>query len=130
MKYLGLDYGAKHVGLAVSDGTGSIAFPLEIVATGIALARVTQLIEEKKIEALVIGDTRSHGGGENPVTKEAERFAEALARETSLPVSRAFEAWSSIEASRYAPEGSEHNDAAAAAVILQRYLDMHSRAVD
>ena len=40
------------------------------------------------------------------------------------------EAMSSIEASRYAEKGNEHDDAAAAAVILQRYLDMRGGAVD
>ena len=126
MKYLGIDYGSKRIGLSVSDPTGSIAFPLEVVATDGALVRIKQLMQEKRIEAIVIGDARSHGGAENAVTTEAEKFAELIVRETGVPVSRAFEAWSSIEASRYAPENTPHDDSAAAAIILQRFLDMHT----
>jgi len=128
MKYLGIDYGTKRVGLAVSDPTGSLAFPLEVVPTEKALARITQLVRERRIEALVMGDTRSHGGADNPVTREAQKFGEQLTRETSLTISPAFEAWSSIEASRYAPEHVGHDDSAAAAIILQRFLDMNRKA--
>jgi len=127
MKYLGIDYGSKRIGLAVSDEGGSIAFPLEVAPTNTALERVKKIIDEKNIGALVVGDTRSHGGAANAVTADAEQFVGQLARETGLPVSRAFEAWSSIEASRYAPGHTQHDDSAAAAIILQRFLDMHPK---
>ena|ERR1700690_917367 len=128
MKYLGIDFGAKRIGIAVSDEAGTIAFPrAEIQNNEKSLTFLIQIIKQDNVGQIVIGDTRSHGGAENSVTKEAEKFAEVLARETGTPVSRAFEAWSSIEASRYAPEGKEHNDAAAAAIILQRFLDMKAR---
>jgi putative Holliday junction resolvase len=126
MKYLGIDYGAKRVGIAISNEEGTIAFPrVEIQNNQQLLSSISRLIKEEGIKRLIVGDTRSHGGGENSVTAEAEKFIAALARTTSLPVERAFEAWSSIEASRYAPEGKGHSNAAAAAIILQRYLDMH-----
>jgi len=127
MKYLGIDYGSKRIGLAISDDAGSIAFPLEVVETTSARSRIKEIVQEKRIGAIVVGDTRSTGGGENPVTKEAEAFVENLAQEVGVPISRAFEGWSSIEASRYAPEGKGHDDTAAAAIILQRFLDMYGR---
>ena len=128
MKYLGIDYGAKRIGIAVSDEAGRIAFPrAEIQNDEKSLTFLIRMAKQEQVEQIVIGDTRSHGGAENSVTREAEKFAEVLARESGVPLSRAFEAWSSIEASRYAPEGSEHNDAAAAAIILQRFLDMKAR---
>jgi putative Holliday junction resolvase len=131
MKYIGIDYGSKTVGIAISDDEGKIAFPrAEIPNDEKLLSFVARMASEEKTEQVIVGDTRSHGGAENPVTKEAERFAGELARETGLPVSRAFEAWSSVEASRYAPKGQEHNDAAAAAIILQRFLDMKGRSGD
>jgi len=126
MHYLGIDFGAKRVGVAVSDGAGSIAFPRETFPNDDHLIPLlVKLIAEEKIGVIIVGDTRSHGGGDNPITAEAEAFVERLEKETKLPVERAFEAWSSIEASRYAPKGKEHDDSAAAAIILQRYLDMH-----
>ncbi|HTR18483.1 MAG TPA: Holliday junction resolvase RuvX [Candidatus Paceibacterota bacterium] len=127
MKYLGVDYGSKRVGVAVSDERGTIAFPRATLANDKELlTRLVRTAQEERVEAIVVGDTRSHGGGENPVTPEAERFMEVLARETGLPLSRGFEVFSSIEASRHAPKGKEHDDAAAAALILQRFLDMNA----
>ena len=128
MKYLGIDFGTKRVGAAVSDDAGTIAFPRETIANDAKLVpHLNKLVEEENIEAIVVGDTRSHGGAENPVSTEAEKFIKALEQTTGLPVERAFEAWSSIVASRYAPKGKEHDDAAAAAIILQRYLDMNAK---
>src|SRR3989344_77195 len=120
MKYLGIDYGAKRVGVAVSDRDATIAFPRAVLVNdGTVIAQLKKITEEERIESIVVGDTRSHGGAENPVTKEAETFIETLKTETKLPVESAWEVWSSIEANRYAPQGEEHNDSAAAAFILQ-----------
>lgn len=130
MKYLGVDYGSKRVGIAVSNSEGTIAFPRSAVLNDRELVEhIKRMCEEEKIEKIVVGDTRTVGGMANPVTKEAEAFMRELQAGTSLPVESAFEGWSSIEASRYAEKGNEHNDAAAAAVILQRYLDMKANSV-
>jgi len=126
VKYLGIDYGAKRVGIAVSNEEGSIAFPRATISSDKALEVIQDVIREEKVESIVVGDTRSHGDRENPITKEAEQFMGELAQETGLPVSRAFEVFSSIEASRHAPKGKEHDDSAAAALILQRFLDMNA----
>lgn len=127
MRYLCIDYGSKRVGVALSDERGAIAFPkMTLENDGKLFGALKAMIERERVEHVVLGDTRTVAGAENPVTKEAEAFGERLARESGKPLSRAFEAWSSIEASRYAPEGSEHDDAAAAAIILQRFLDMRS----
>lgn len=124
MKYLGIDYGEKRVGLALSDPTGSIAFPLETVPNdGSLLAHITKIIEDKMVRGVVVGDTRAFGGKENPVTKEAEAFVSAL-KEAGFSVEVVWEAGSSVEASRYAEKGDEHKDEAAAAIILQRFLDV------
>jgi RNase H-fold protein (predicted Holliday junction resolvase) len=90
------------------------------------MQQLADFAAEEKVDRIIVGDTLSHGGGKNPVTTEAEQFIEALARETALPVSRTFEVFSSIEASRYAPSSKQHDDSAAAAVILQRFLDMNA----
>jgi putative Holliday junction resolvase len=127
MKYMGIDYGSKRVGVAVSDANGTIAFPRGTLANDATLmAMLSDTVKNEKIERIIVGDTRSHGGGSNPITPEAEKFTEELARLTGLSVSRAFEVFSSIEASRYAPETKQHDDAAAAAIILQRFLDMNA----
>ena len=128
MRYLGIDYGAKRIGLAISSE--GIAFPRGIVDNDANLfMALRELIMKEKVTRTIVGDTRSFGGGENPVTKDAESFIEKLKKETGLSVTSAWEAGSSVEASRYAPEGRPHDDSAAAAIILQRYLDMRGDAI-
>ena len=124
MKYLGIDFGTKRVGIAVSDAAGTIAFPRATLPNDAQLfSQLEELVKNEKITCIVVGDTRSHGAKDNPVTTEAEQFVAALQKKLAVPIERVWELWSSIEASRYAPEGQGHNDASAAAVILQRFLD-------
>lgn len=123
MRYLGIDYGAKRIGVAVSSE--SIAFPRAVLENNVTLIpTLLTIIAKEKISAIVVGDTRAFSGGENPVTKDADEFIWKLKKETNVPVTPVWEAGSSVEASRYAPEGRPHDDSAAAAIILQRYLDM------
>src|SRR3989338_3271140 len=124
MKYLGIDFGTKRVGLAVSDDAGAIAFPRATLPNDAQLfSQLVELVKNEKIGSIVVGDTRSHGGKDNPVTAEAEGFVVALQTAVAVPIERVWEMWSSIEASRYAPEGKGHDDASAAAIILQRFLE-------
>ncbi len=124
MKYLGIDYGGKSVGFAVSDSGGMIAFPHEVVPNNDKLlSYILERIEKDRIGTIVVGDTRVLSGQANPITAEADEFKKELKEKVGIPVETIWEMWSSIEASRFAPKGEEHNDAAAAAVILQRYLD-------
>jgi len=126
MRYLGVDYGAKRIGLAVS--TEGIAFPHSTIPNdGSVFVVLGEIIAKEKVVSIIVGDTRSFGGHENPVTKDAEDFIKRLKKETGLPVVAAWEAGSSIEASRYAPENQSHDDSAAAAIILQRFLDTKGR---
>lgn len=125
MRYLGIDYGAKRLGLAVSSE--GIAFPRDVIENDEkAVATLRDIIDKERISTIIIGDTRDFGGMANPITKDAKAFAERVKKETGMAVVEAFEAGSSIEASRFAPEGHSKDDAAAAAIILQRYLDMKS----
>ena len=132
MRYLGIDFGVRKIGVAISDAAGSFAFPKDTIANdGSTLEALQKMIEKEKIEGLVIGDTRSDDGAENSVTQKAENFVKALESKTGLTVHRAREAWSSFEAARYAPprerhtasSKNHHDDSAAAAIILQRFLD-------
>lgn len=124
MRYIGIDYGAKRIGVAISDEAGSMAFPRVVLDNDKrAVPLLKQDIEEQKVGCIVVGDALSYSGLRNPVSDQVDAFVETLKKETGLPVEKSFEAGSSVEASRYAPEGDEHNDAVAAAIILQRFLD-------
>jgi putative holliday junction resolvase len=125
MKYLGIDYGSTRIGLAVSDAEGKIAFPRTAVKNDSqAISHIENIIRDDKIEKIIIGDTRTISGRDNAITPKAEKFIAALENATSLEIIKAFEGWSSIEASRYAPDSGSHDDSAAAAIILQRFLEM------
>lgn len=124
MRYIGIDFGRSRIGIAVSDAAGSIAFPRAVIANDErAVPSIARLVEDEHAVAVVVGDARTFSGGENSVTAEADAFTDALAAAVSVPVRRAREAWSSAEAARFAPAGKKHDDASAAAIILQRFLD-------
>ena len=126
MKYLGIDYGRRTIGTATSDADGMLAFPYCIIPNDDkALAHLGTLVRAQGIERIVMGDTRAASGERNIITADADRFAVALERACGVGVEGANEIWSSFEAARYAP-GDLHDDSVAAAVILQRYIDMHA----
>ncbi len=133
--YIGIDYGTKRVGLAVSDEEGRVAFPLEVVGEKDALARASALALERKAKAVVIGESKDLSGRDNPVMTQVRSFADALARAAGAPIIFEPEFMTSAQASRIgrgehprnarkqgAP-AQEKLDASAAAVILQSFLD-------
>lgn len=132
MRYLGIDYGSKRIGVAVSDEGGSIAFPLGTVDAGPkALSEVASLAKENAAEHIVVGESRGLGGAANAVQESIEQFKTDIAELTGLPVVYEREFFTSALAARqYAPDGSRKAnpsqaklDASAAALILQTYLD-------
>ena len=123
MRYLGIDYGSKRIGVAVSDEAGGFAFPKSTIPNDASsIDRISKIISQENIKTIVCGDTRADTGAPNRVTDEADVFIDRLAAHVKLPVHRVREAWSSSEAARYSPKGEKRDDAAAA-IILQRYLD-------
>jgi putative Holliday junction resolvase len=130
MKFLGIDYGGKRIGLAVSNDAGTIAFPRETIANmqGV-VGSIQKIIAEEKIGFVVVGDTKSYSGIPNPITLQVKDFVDDLKKVLDVPIASSWEAGSSIEANRYAPD-DRHDDSAAAAVILQRYLDIKNGRVD
>lgn len=131
MRSIGIDYGSSRIGIAVSDAEGSIAFPRAVISNnGNALKEVVRIVREESIGVAVVGDARTFSGDENAVTPAADAFARELERVLNMPVHRITEAWSSAEAARYAPKGKTHDDSAAAAIILQRFLDMKGNRVE
>jgi len=136
VKYLGIDYGTKRIGVAVSDDTGSVAFPLTTVASDReALSRVAALAKENNVETIVLGESRDFKGEPNPVMEDIEQFKKDIAELSGLPVEYEQELFtSSMAARQFAPDGSrkenpsqEKLDASAAALILQGYLDRNRK---
>ncbi|MCI0542622.1 Holliday junction resolvase RuvX [bacterium] len=123
MRLLGIDYGTKHVGLAISDEGGALAFPLVVLPTTKKLTlEVARICEEKEISEIVIGESRDYAGKENPVQKKILEFKKELEEEMKLPVHFEPEFWTSVQARKMGGSGN-HNDASAAALILQAWVD-------
>lgn len=122
MKHLGIDYGTKRIGIALSDEGGSMAFPLSVFQNdGTALSRIVELVKEEKVEALVMGESKNLEGVPNIIFEEAARFARLLHEKTGITVSFEPEIYTSYQAGRM---GSAENllDASAAALILNSFL--------
>jgi len=122
MKLIGIDYGTKRVGIAVSDDAGRLAFPRLTLSNDRSLVEhVVSFIAEEGVQTIVIGESKDLAGGDNPVMQDARAFADRLKKETQLPVHFEPEWYTSVEARRL-KEGAEAVDAEAAAIILSRYL--------
>lgn len=123
MKYLGIDYGTKRIGIAISDEEGSFAFPHSIVEANEKPEEVVVLLVQKEsIAGIVIGDSRASNDMQNPLSQKAKMFAEKLSQKISTPIYFEQEGFSSFEAHRYQPKAGNRDDSAAA-IILQRFLD-------
>jgi putative Holliday junction resolvase len=136
---VGLDVGERRIGIAVSDATGTLARPLGVLrpsgldvdAVDVVMTEIARLAtEEDGLGAIVVGLPRRLDGTATHLTPRVEQFARQLAIKTALPVTLQDERLSSREAeSRLALNDKNWRsrkarlDAAAAAVILQDYLD-------
>lgn len=125
MKYLGIDYGSKRIGIATSDEGGSFAFPRETIQNDLnAIGELKDMVEELKIGGIVMGMPETASGAMNEVEDAIRVFTARVEEETGVHILFQNEQFTSIEASRYAP-GEKKDDAVSAALILQRYLDAH-----
>ena len=126
MKYLGLDYGTKTIGIAISNSEGTIAFPrVELMNNLGVLKEIKNIIEKEHVETVIMGDTLHFSGRPNSITTGAKHFIDMLKAEISIPILEVNEVGTSAEASRLLSDVRTHNDASAAAVLLQRYLEMY-----
>lgn len=129
MKYLGIDYGTKRIGLAVGNDSLRIATPLSTVESGPgALSAVGAIIKKEAIDAAVIGESRNLSGEPNPVQENIEQFKADLAELAGIAVFYEPEFLTSALAGRQGQDkrgegGTAKSDASAAALILQSYLD-------
>lgn len=126
MKFLGIDYGTKRVGLAVSDESESMAFPLSVIPNDEHLIDVLEaLILERSIGTVVLGESKDYRGKDNPIMPAIRDLADRLAEKCNVEVRYEPEFLTSEEAKRIQGGGTEL-DASAAAIILQSFLEKRS----
>lgn len=133
MRILAVDHGEKRIGLALSDPTATIARPLRVIEHISRLmdaAQVATLAQENGVGLIVIGQSFDEEGQPNLAGRRAAKFAAALREQTSIPVVLWDESFSTqdaraarIELGVSRKKRSGHQDALAAVVILQSYLE-------
>jgi putative Holliday junction resolvase len=137
MRYLCLDVGERHIGVAISDPTGTIARPLQTLTHRSRkedFAVISDLVEEHDVDAVVVGRPISLDGTVGPQAERVDRYTEALAEHLDVPVIPWDERFSTATADEILRETRKEKakrraradgeiDAIAAAVILRSYLD-------
>lgn len=143
MRYLGVDYGQKRIGLALSDEGGVLAFPYAVLPneTGV-LQAIGRIIRDEHIDSIVVGESLNLSGEANPIQEEIKKFALALETRFEVEIFFQKEFLTSLEARRSTDDSfskSSRNarqttqlksapvDDSAAALILQRFLDKRQK---
>lgn len=125
MRYLGIDYGKKRIGLALSDENGKIAFPYQTLPRTKRIASTLKNITTlEKVGKIIIGLPIPFSGEDSLQTKETKLFAEHLKDDLALPIEFENEVLTTKLAKK-AGVAKEHIDKVSAAIILQSYLDKH-----
>ncbi|WP_026504671.1 Holliday junction resolvase RuvX [Butyrivibrio sp. NC3005] len=136
MRYMGLDYGSRTVGVAISDPSNTIAQPKEIIRRKEenklrrTLARIEELIEEYEITEIVLGLPVNMDTSEGERAKLSLEFKDRIERRCGIVVHMLDERLTTVEADEIMDklgirgrERKEHVDMIAAELILQDYLD-------
>ena len=136
MRILAIDYGSQRIGVAISDPTGTLARPLPFVPAkaDAKLAReIADLATKEQAELVLLGLPRNMNGSFGEAADKVRAFAALLEKATTLPLKLIDERLSTVQASRQLQESGKDTrkqrdkiDSAAAAVLLQGYLDMGS----
>jgi putative Holliday junction resolvase len=135
-RFLGVDYGERRIGLALSDPTGTIASPAGTLSRRAGKrppwAEIERIVREKEVVGIVVGLPLNLEGAETPWSAEIREFAEKLQARTGLSVHLIDERLTSVMAERAvrgsglrksSREQKERIDETAAAIILQNFLE-------
>lgn len=132
-KVLGLDWGSKRIGIAISDGDRTVALGRETYEREELeqdIQYIRDLVSEEEVSLIVLGMPYHMDGGEGELAEAVEEFKEALEEELPIPVETVDERLTSSEAERVMLKSNlsredrkRHRDKLAATLILQRYLD-------
>jgi putative Holliday junction resolvase len=133
MRFLGIDYGTKRIGLALSDDEGKFAYPhLVLKNNPKIIEQIAGICRGEKVGEIALGWSLDYRRRENQIMKKIHAFRAALATATNLPIVLEDEVLTTVEANReIGPParterarsgGDDFTDARAAAIILRTYL--------
>lgn len=131
MRVLALDVGERRTGVALSDSLGFLASPLTVLKCAgreTEYAAIAGLVQQHHVERIVVGYPRSLNGSIGPQARRVDRYVDRLRLHLTVQVVMWEEQFSTVQAEQLIHEtgrrvNRERIDAAAAAVILQSYLD-------
>jgi putative Holliday junction resolvase len=127
MRFLGIDFGEKRIGLAVSDPTGTIATPFEVIKNDAqSISYIISLCEKQDIGKIIIGESIDFSGNPNPVQWKIQKFISALEGETSIEVISENETLTT-KAATHIQGKHDKIDASAAALILNSFLERQKK---
>lgn len=122
-KYLGIDYGEKRVGVAVSDAEGKVAFPKVVFDNDTELTKkISDFCIKEDVGAIVVGESKNYKGEDNKINPKIISFKKELSVVIKLPISLEPEFLSSAQVENTFGK-TDMLDASAAAIILQTFLD-------
>jgi len=133
VRILAVDHGEKRIGIALSDPTGTIARPLQVIehiSRPLDAAQVADLAQQNEASLIIIGQSFDEDGNPNPAGRRAARFADELKNQTNVPIEMWDESFSTqiaraarIELGVSRKKRAGHQDVFAAVVILQSYIE-------
>jgi putative holliday junction resolvase len=122
MRYLGIDYGSKRVGLALSDESGTMAFPHKVLPNSPTLGKeIEMIITKNKVDEIVIGHSLDKQSKPNKIQAAIEELMMDLTLATGLPIHLQPEQFST-QAALQIQGRNDMTDAAAAALILDSFI--------
>ena len=122
MRHLGIDYGSKRVGIAVSDAAGSMAFPKTVLANDEQLlTEIGELIDVYEVAVVVIGHSLDTKSTPNAIQSEIDELVTDMTLQFGLPVHLEPEQFTTQQALRIQGR-NDQTDASAAALILDSFL--------
>jgi putative holliday junction resolvase len=123
VKILGIDYGTRRIGLAVSDETQTLSRELAILSPKQFWREIRNIIAEQGIERLVIGLPLNMSGTVTDKSREVQEFSDQLQQQVMIPIEFMDERFSSQMAQGLIGIAKQPVDSLAAQIILQNYLD-------
>ena len=122
MRLMGIDYGTKRVGIALSDDKGLMAFPYSVIGSDKTLIKeIETIVQKEKVGKIVIGHSLNKSGEANTVQGAIEALMLDITLNLGLPVELEPERYTTQEAKRLQGKNSM-TDASAATIILNSYI--------
>lgn len=145
MRVLGIDYGTKRIGVAIGDTDTKMAVPFAVVeelgirnpsnSAGrqeLEIARIARIVKDEDVELIVVGMPTNVDGSQSEVGMKVDKFVRELKNKIKVEIKIQDERFSTKQIEQvtkeygYAKKGID-KDSAAAALILQGWLDSHDR---